>query len=194
MPCSAAISSSRSPNAPLLTTRIFFPWRDRRRDRHLHRRRARAGEQQHLVLGRRAEDRPQLRLQAPDDRRVVLVAVADVVVHQRRLHARRGHDRARAEEHVARQILLGEQPLDQRQRVAGVRGRRGLHRRGARGRRRRRAAASRRAPSSRASRRPARAWSRRRARRPARARRRPPRPGSATARPGCRARRAASAT
>ena len=100
-----------------------------RRDRHLHRRGARAGQQQHLVGGRRAERGPQLFLQAADDGRVVTVAVTDVVVNQRRLHARRRHHRARAEQHVPGLVLLGEQPLDQLQRAGRRRRRRRLHRR-----------------------------------------------------------------
>ena len=129
MPCSAAISSRRSPNAPLAMHQQLLPGRHHRRDRHLHRRGSRAGDQQHLVRGRRAERRAQLVLQPAHHRRIVPVAVADVVVDQRRLHARRRHHRPRAEQHVAGLVLLGQQAFDQRQRPGRRRRRRGLHRR-----------------------------------------------------------------
>ena len=196
MPCSAAISSSRSPNAPLAITSSFLPGGTTDEiDISI----AAVPEpvmQQHLVRGRRAEHRPQLLLQAPDDRRVVAVAVADVVVHERRLHARRGHHRSRAEEHVARadpsrRAAARSAPACPR---AGD-GARRLHRRA-----RQLVAVDAQQPLGvqlhlGACRRPATAWCRRRAPRPGRARRRPPRPRSATAdRQAARARRPATAT
>ena len=55
--------------------------------------------------------------QPADHAGVVLVAVADVVVDQRRLHPGRGHHRSRVEQRVAGRVLLGQQALDQGQRV-----------------------------------------------------------------------------
>ena len=137
--------------------RILPPGRHRRHQRRLHRRRARAGHQQDVVLGGGAEHRAQLGLQPADHAGVVLVAVADVVVDQRRLHPGRGHHRPRVEQRVAGGVLLGQQAFDQGQRVGGrATGASALHRRAGPARRRRRAAASRRAGASRPSRRPAR--------------------------------------
>jgi len=52
--------------APFETTSSFCP-AHRRRDRHLHGRRARARDEQRLVGGRRARRRAQLGLQPLDD-------------------------------------------------------------------------------------------------------------------------------
>ena len=57
-------------------------------------------------------------------RGVVLVAVTDVVMHQRRLHPRRRHHRPRIQQHVPGLILAGQQPFHQRQRLVGGRQRR----------------------------------------------------------------------
>ena len=77
------------------------------------------------MLGRSAEDRTQLLLQAAHDAGIVFVAMADVVVDQRRFDSSGSDDGPRIEKRVAWQVLLSQQALDESQRVwaAGARSR-----------------------------------------------------------------------